>query len=480
MENTNAQLPAGLDYSSPEKVILFLKKNHDRAMDLLLAYLDDLPVIKMIHSTRGKNRDRCDAWIVAAGDLTKQRCADCVHKDACAFQCIDCLIAALPQFCAICRVTDKEECLKNKAARLGWLKEAKRTYAEPFYGFRVYDCLLGFTKREAFTSKASILTLPLPLYTPAPGMGVAWPLKLQQQLHLWFKELDLAANDDISLLDLACSVVALTHLFLNDLYGKNIYMGLGTEPSGPKNIGTNESDNVFLGWLAQRDGVTEDEIREALSQNENKDELLLGGGSRSYTRSWVVDPAEAEGLIDSMIGIYSCPILPEFELKNIDPRIRKKLDNLCRKGFLCKTNVKLTDTGAVNPPQINNRYLHYRIYLLLAALLGAAESTRFTNRIAEVFKGDNLIILRRHLVGGCTLEAACKKIKKKDGKSILASAVIQDLNRHKKHHPRYQEYLEWLVHNNKTHDTWQLLVEPPLEVIKTWQEKVNKLNIERD
>lgn len=476
MENKNTHLPTNLDYDPPEKVILFLKKNHDRAMDLLLAYLEDLPVIEMVHSTRGKSRGRCDAWITAAADLVKQRCADCIHKDACAMQCIDCLVAALPQFCAICRVSEKEACLRNKTSRLGWLKNPDRTFAEPFDGFRVYDCQLGFAKREAFIPRA-ILTLPLPLYTPAAGMGAAWPIKMQEQLHRWFKQLDLARNDDVALLDLACSVAAFTYLFLRDLYDNTLYLGLG---SGLKNTGTNESANVLISGLSGQQGVSDDEIMKTIDDNENQNELLLGRDASSYTRSWVIDPAEAESLIDALLGIYACPVLPEFELKHIDPRIRKKLDNLCRKGYLRKTNVKVTPTRAENPPKIDHRYLHYRIYLLLAALLEAAQATRFTNKIAGVFQGDNLVKLWGYLNYGYTLKDACTKITTKTGKPITPSAVIQDLNRHKKHHPRYQEYLEWLVHNNKTHDTWQLLVEPPLEVIKTWQEKVNKLNIERD
>lgn len=477
MENTNAQLPADLDYSYPDKVVLYLKKYHDRAIDLLLAYLDDLPVIEIAHSARGNLRDRCDAWIAAIADLCKQRCADCAYKDDCRYQCIDFLINALPMLCAICRVSDRDECQKMKAARMNHLKAERRTFAEPYDGLKIYDCRLKFAKSETQYKGGSILTIPLPRYTPGANMGVAWPLKMQEHLHRWLKQLDLACNNDTALLDLACSVVALTHLFLSDLYGKTKYMGLGIEPSEPKNTGPNESGNVLLAWIIQRDGVSEDAIMEALDDNENQDEVLVGAAASAYTRSWVIDPAQAEKLIDMVLGIYARPVLPEFELKNIDPRIRKKLDGLCRKGYLRKTNVRATPTGAENPPIIDNRYLHYRMYLLLAALLGAAKATRFTNKIAGVFQGDNLVRLWEYLNFGYTLKDACTKITNKKGEPITPSAVIQALDRHKKLHPRYDDYFDKLD-SSKNHDTHFLIAKSTKEDMMAWQEKVNKLKIE--
>jgi len=480
MENTNSQPLTQLDYGSPEKVILFLKKNHDRAISQLLSYLDDLPLIEIVHSQRGTGRDRCDAWIVAVADLLKQRCADCIHRNDCHYQCIDCLTTALPMFCAICRVHAKEPCQKRKIERLSRFKEARRTLAEPFAGLKIYDCRLKFAKPAARFREASILTMPLPLYTPGADMGVARPLKLREQLHLWVKELNLSGNNDTALLDLACSIVALTHMFLSDLRGKTIYMGRGIEPSEPKDIINNESVNVLFAGMAHRNGIPKDEIMEILDQNEHQEEILVGGAASAYTRSWVIDPAEAEHLIDLVLSIYFCPVMPEFELKKIDPVVKKRLDDLCRKGFLRKTNVRLTDTGAINPPHIDSRFLHYRIYLLLATLLGAAKATHFTNHMAHVFQGDNLIKLWRYLNAGFTLESACKKIKKKNGAYVSPSAVIQALDRYKILHPRYDEYMQWLEKNTKTHDTKQLFEKSSLEEIKTWQENVNKCKINSD
>jgi len=477
MESKNTRQPAGIDYGCPEKVILYLKKYHDRAIDLLLAYLDDLPVIEIAHSTRGSLQGRCDAWIAAVADLCKQRCADCAYKDACSYQCVDSLINALPLLCGSCRVSDRDECRKMKAARMNHLKADRRTFAEPYDGLKIYDCRLKFAKSEARYKGGSILTIPLPRYTPGANMGVAWPLKIQGHLHRWLKELDLAGNTDTELLDLVCSVVALTHLFLSDLYGKTKYMGLGMEASEPKNTGTNESSNVLLAWMNQGDGVSVDAIMQDLDENENQDEVLVGEEASGYTRSWVIDPAEAENLIDMVLGIYSCPVMPEFVLKQIDPQIKKKLDDLCRKGLLRKTNVKLTDTGVVNPAKIDARYLHYRIYLLLAALLGAAKSTRFTNRVALVFQGDNLIKIREYLREdeGHKLKDACNRCTNKGGRPLQASAVIQALDRYKESHPRYSEYMEKLAHDRKTHDTRELLAKSTLEEIMIWQERVNKL-----
>lgn len=465
MRNTKDQIETY--YRKPEKVLAHIKRNYRRAELLLLRYLDDLPQIDVRVSSRGISPHQCNDWLFELAHVVKQRCGLCVHKDDCEHQCLGKLMEVLPVFCDTCTITDKARCRNARLRVIDGVRTGQQPHREPYSGLQVYDCRIAFAKAKSPLREGSILVLPVPLSSRPDESVTSSLLKAEEYMHLWIKRYTSEDMRGPEASRIIFTIIAMTHMFINDLNNDTTYMNMGYLKSEEDDIEDHESSNVVLAYRAKQDGMDANDIEEMLDNNENPDELLLGVDATKLRSSWVLDPEVTGILIRSIWDIYTNPLLPEIRVENIDRKIKNKLDRLCRNHFLRKSNVTTTELGAKMGTRIDGKYLHYRIFLMLAALIGAARGTRFTHKIPKVFQKDNLIRLKKALDGGSNLKDACDLI------GDNSANVIQVIDSNKYAHPRFAK-LEPMIGKDKTQSLLTLSTDIDLQV---WCSRVNQLKV---
>ncbi|MDP8267778.1 MAG: hypothetical protein P9L97_03515 [Candidatus Tenebribacter davisii] len=272
--------------------------------------------------------------------------------------------------------------------------------------------------------------------------------KIIFQKNAFFKELKdfisgwIALPEDMSkrkVYEIAFKIIVLHYLLLYDVLNKTIFYNSPEYEEGTFIDHDNESSNVIAAYVLKRNNYEPAGINKILENNVNEDQIinLRFNDPKRYIE---LDKEQILLLINKIKLIYNYPVLENVTLSKLPKKYKNFINKLNNAGKISSTKVKFTDKSAYRNEQIDLKYLEYIILVKLVSLLESIKRTRFTNKLPDIFKKDNLIKLRDEMISddfeedSITMVQACKNL------DFKYKATNMAIHEKLKYHPKYEEF----------------------------------------
>jgi len=443
-----------LDYLSqdPRKLISRIKWDKKNVNFLLDSYLKRLPLIKAELKGKQLGSINCDDWLRQLAEDIRLRCERCVHYPDCQYQCLPSYKAFLDGCCQTCSVSAKPACRRRAQ---GLLEASVKTRSWTGGGarpYQFYQASISFRKDDGLMHPSHLPNIVFILRGVHDKISDdpddPFP-KLRDSMidftRPWggYPNADLISDRFIH--EAALTIIAFNFVFFSDLARKTLF-------------------------LASRDSTGKEPDPYGSIDDEEMDDSPPGLNGPSFgKKNIVLDTTDVIDLAQKITAIYQSELLPNIDLKYVDPKHKRILTKYRNLSILRADNVYVTHNSTGFHDRLLPEYLQYMLFHNLLVLVQATRMTRFRSRTASIFQGDDLMRLynkvrelraerkaeeRRNArrkrkrktiseLPPLTLSEACRALDLKYKRTFAA------LDKHRHRHPKHAEFEKaFLKHGN--------------------------------